>query len=110
MKKSACVGTVVVGSTVAVRYRYEAGSSQPAGEPQLLATFPDYGLDYKYGGWHLTRSIAIAPNDALVAVGGGSAAYGPVVVAEIGTGDSTARILSQRRNAGIYFVAFSSDG
>lgn len=25
-------------------------------------TFPDYGLDYKYGGWHLTRIIAVAPN------------------------------------------------
>jgi glucose/arabinose dehydrogenase len=42
-----------------VRYRYEAGSSQPNAKPEVLATFPDYGLDYKYGGWHLTRTIAI---------------------------------------------------
>jgi glucose/arabinose dehydrogenase len=38
--------------------------------PQTLATFPDYGLSYKYGGWHLTRTIAFAPNGKLyVSVG-----------------------------------------
>jgi glucose/arabinose dehydrogenase len=42
-----------------VRYRYETGSEKPAGEPEVLATFPDYGLGYKYGGWHLTRTIAV---------------------------------------------------
>lgn len=25
----------------------------------MLATFPDYGLNYKYGGWHLTRTVAV---------------------------------------------------
>jgi glucose/arabinose dehydrogenase len=29
-------------------------------QPQTLVTFPDYGLSYKYGGWHLTRTIAFA--------------------------------------------------
>ena len=39
-------------------------------KPQILATFPDYGLSYKYGGWHLTRTIAFAPNGKLyVSVG-----------------------------------------
>ncbi len=53
-----------------VRYRYEAGSSQPSGEPQVLATFPDHGLDYKHGGWHLTRTIAIGTDDKIyVSVG-----------------------------------------
>ena len=53
-----------------VRYRYENGSSKPTGEPQVLATFPDYGLSYKYGGWHLTRTIAIGPNGKIyVSVG-----------------------------------------
>jgi glucose/arabinose dehydrogenase len=53
-----------------VRYHYEAGSSKPAGTPEVLATFPDYGLDYKYGGWHLTRTIAIGPGGKLyVSVG-----------------------------------------
>jgi glucose/arabinose dehydrogenase len=43
-----------------VRYRYEAGSESPTGEPEVLATFPDYGLGYKYGGWHLTRTVVAA--------------------------------------------------
>ena len=25
----------------------------------MLATFPDYGLGYKYGGWHLTRTVVV---------------------------------------------------
>lgn len=53
-----------------VRYRYEPGKDAPAGEPQVLATFPDYGLGYKYGGWHLTRTVVIGGNGKLyVAVG-----------------------------------------
>jgi glucose/arabinose dehydrogenase len=53
-----------------VRYRYERGSTEPTGEPQVLATFPDYGLAYKYGGWHLTRTIAIGTNNKIyVSVG-----------------------------------------
>ena len=53
-----------------VRYRYEAASEAPAGDPEVLATFPDYGLGYKYGGWHLTRTIAIGDNGKIyVAVG-----------------------------------------
>jgi glucose/arabinose dehydrogenase len=43
-----------------VRYKYNPGDKAPSGQPQLLTTFPDYGLNYKYGGWHLTRTIAIA--------------------------------------------------
>jgi len=45
-----------------VRYRYELGSTKPTTEPEVLATFPDYGLAYKYGGWHLTRTIAVGEN------------------------------------------------
>ena len=53
-----------------VRYRYEAGSEAPSGEPEVLATFPDYGLGYKYGGWHLTRTIVVGGTGKLyVAVG-----------------------------------------
>ena len=53
-----------------LRYRYEAGSVKPTGTPEVLATFPDYGLGYKYGGWHLTRTIAFGPNNKLyVSVG-----------------------------------------
>jgi glucose/arabinose dehydrogenase len=42
-----------------LRYKYENGADKPSGEPEVLATFPDYGLGYKYGGWHLTRTIAV---------------------------------------------------
>jgi glucose/arabinose dehydrogenase len=53
-----------------VRYRYRNGDNAPAGRPQVLAEFPDYGLSYKYGGWHLTRTIAFGPNGKLyVSVG-----------------------------------------
>ncbi|HEX5735337.1 MAG TPA: PQQ-dependent sugar dehydrogenase [Blastocatellia bacterium] len=53
-----------------VRYRYTRGEEKLSGAPEVLATYPDYGLDYKYGGWHLTRTIAIGPNRKLyVSVG-----------------------------------------
>ena len=53
-----------------LRYRYETGSVAPTGEPEVLATFPDYGLGYKYGGWHLTRTVIVAGNRKIyVAVG-----------------------------------------
>jgi glucose/arabinose dehydrogenase len=42
-----------------VRYKYRAGDESPHGAPQTLIRFPDYGLNYKYGGWHLTRTVAI---------------------------------------------------
>jgi glucose/arabinose dehydrogenase len=43
-----------------LRYKYNAGDNAPSGPPQTLATYPDYGLNYKYGGWHLTRTVAFA--------------------------------------------------
>jgi glucose/arabinose dehydrogenase len=52
-----------------VRYRYNAGDNAPSGEPQVLATFPDYGLGYKYGGWHLTRTVLAGDDKIYVAVG-----------------------------------------
>ena len=42
-----------------LRYKYNAGDNAPASPPQVLMRFPDYGLNYKYGGWHLTRTVAI---------------------------------------------------
>lgn len=41
-----------------VRYKYNVGDNSPASEPETLIRFPDYGLHYKYGGWHLTRTVA----------------------------------------------------
>ena len=43
-----------------VRYKYNPGDNAPASEPETLMRFPDYGLSYKYGGWHLTRTVAVA--------------------------------------------------
>ena len=43
-----------------IRYKYTAGDTHPTSAPQVLMRFPDYGLNYKYGGWHLTRTVAIA--------------------------------------------------
>ena len=53
------------------RRRFTLGETKPSdSSPQTLATFPDYGLSYKYGGWHLTRTIAFSPNGKLyVSVG-----------------------------------------
>ena len=45
-----------------LRYKFTPGEEKPSSEPQVLATFPDYGLSYKYGGWHLTRTIVIGSN------------------------------------------------
>lgn len=52
-----------------LRYRYVSGDVAPSGAPVVLATFPDYGLSYKYGGWHLTRTIAIGAGKLYVSVG-----------------------------------------
>ena len=49
---------------------FTPGEERPTHAPQTLATFPDYGLSYKYGGWHLTRTIAFARNGKMyVSVG-----------------------------------------
>ena len=41
------------------RRRYSHGENEPTGVPETLAKFPAYGLSYKYGGWHLTRTIVV---------------------------------------------------
>lgn len=53
------------------RRKFTKGETKPTDtKPRTIATFPDYGLSYKYGGWHLTRTIAFAPNGKLyVSVG-----------------------------------------
>jgi glucose/arabinose dehydrogenase len=53
-----------------IRYRYIPGADAPSSESEVLATFPDYGLNYKYGGWHLTRTVTFNNKGKLyVAVG-----------------------------------------
>lgn len=51
------------------KYLYKAGDMHPSTAPEIIATFPDYGLGYKYGGWHLTRSIAFNNDKLYVSVG-----------------------------------------
>ncbi|HMT06583.1 MAG TPA: hypothetical protein PKA82_01160 [Pyrinomonadaceae bacterium] len=53
------------------RRKFTMGETKPTDtKPQVLATFPDYGLSYKYGGWHLTRTISFSPDGKLyVSVG-----------------------------------------
>lgn len=51
------------------RYEYHPGDRTIQGTPQIIARFPDYGLSYKYGGWHLTRSLAQHGNKIYVSVG-----------------------------------------
>ena len=50
-------------------YTYTAGSTRSSGKGTVIAQFPDYGLSYKYGGWHLTRSIAVYNKKLYVSVG-----------------------------------------
>ena len=52
-----------------LRYKFRHGETSPTSEPEVLATFPDYGLSYKYGGWHLTRTIAFGKGKLYVSVG-----------------------------------------
>jgi glucose/arabinose dehydrogenase len=53
-----------------LRYKYNQGESRPSSQPEVLAEFPDYGLNYKYGGWHLTRTVTVGGNGKIyVAVG-----------------------------------------
>ncbi len=53
------------------RRKFTRGENTPADtKPEVIATFPDYGLSYKYGGWHLTRTISFSPDGRLyVSVG-----------------------------------------
>ncbi len=44
------------------RRKFTQGEIKPTAKAEVLATFPDYGLSYKYGGWHLTRTIAVGGN------------------------------------------------
>ncbi|WP_353168931.1 glucose/sorbosone dehydrogenase [Acinetobacter sp.] len=52
------------------RRKFTQGETKPTAKAEVLATFPDYGLSYKYGGWHLTRTIAVGGNGKIyVSVG-----------------------------------------
>lgn len=50
-------------------YSFNFGDTMPSSAPKIITTFPDYGLSYKYGGWHLTRSLAFNNNKLYISVG-----------------------------------------
>ncbi len=52
-----------------MRYKYQTGETSPSNSPEKIADFPGYGLNYKYGGWHLTRTLAFHENKLYVSVG-----------------------------------------
>lgn len=52
-----------------LRYTYHAGDTMPRAAPSVIDTFPNYGLNYKYGGWHLTRSLAFHGGKLYVSIG-----------------------------------------
>jgi glucose/arabinose dehydrogenase len=52
------------------RRKFSRGETKPTSPPETVAEFPFEGLSYKYGGWHLTRSLAFSPAGKLyVSVG-----------------------------------------
>jgi len=51
------------------RYKYFFGDLKPADTGTVIARYPDYGLNYKYGGWHLTRSLCFNNNKLYVSIG-----------------------------------------
>lgn len=52
-----------------VRYPYTPGEIKPTGKGEKLYSFPGEGFSYKYGGWHLTRTIAFHNDKLYVAAG-----------------------------------------
>ena len=54
------------------RRKFTQGEIKPTAKAEVLATFPDYGLSYKYGGWHLTRTIAVGGNGKIYVSAGSS--------------------------------------
>lgn len=63
-------GYIYVAETGRInRYAYTPGMQQPADSGQVIIKLPDYGLGYKYGGWHLTRSMAFHNDKLYVSIG-----------------------------------------
>lgn len=50
-------------------YAYTSGTNRPADTGHVIINFPAHGLGYKYGGWHLTRSLAFHHDKLYVSVG-----------------------------------------
>jgi hypothetical protein len=94
-------------------------TSVAVGSSLVAVARPDQISFWKFGEWSRAAtlrakltpsSIALGPNDVLLAIGGGYARYGALALADVASPEPVPRILSQTKNAGIYFVGFSSDG
>ena len=53
------------------RYPYESGDDKPRGQGEIVIKMPDAGTSYKYGGWHMTRSMAFHGGKLYVSIGSG---------------------------------------
>ena len=43
------------------RRKFVRNSNMASAVTETLATFPDYGLNYKHGSWHMTRTVVFSP-------------------------------------------------
>jgi glucose/arabinose dehydrogenase len=96
-----------------IRYAYKDGDVGPSGKPQTLATYPDTGLGYKQGGWHLTRTVVVGPNHKVYVSVGSSCNICDeneeirATVSEMDLDGSNARIIARglRNAVGLKFAA-----
>jgi glucose/arabinose dehydrogenase len=61
----------VTESGKVTRFPYKKGDNKPSGVGQVILKMPDTGVSYKYGGWHMTRSLAVHNNKLYVSIGSG---------------------------------------
>ncbi len=53
------------------RFPYQKGDDKPRGTGEVIIKMPNTGTSYKYGGWHMTRSMAFYENKLYVSIGSG---------------------------------------
>ncbi len=61
----------VTESGKVTRYPYKKGDNKPSGQGEVIIKMPDTGVGYKYGGWHMTRSLAFHKDKLYVSIGSG---------------------------------------
>ncbi len=54
-----------------IRYRYNKGDNTPSDKGELILKMPSTGVSYKYGGWHMTRSLSFHNDKLYVSIGSG---------------------------------------
>ena len=61
----------VTESGKVTRYPYKKGDDKPSRQGEVIIKMPDTGVGYKYGGWHMTRSLAFHKDKLYVSIGSG---------------------------------------